>query len=93
MSLLAFLLIFFVDSLCLLRFIQYIICKVHVALWDLSELQALWKWNYTFGKHCYFQTLHFIQEMVQFCRNKELELECHVSFLEDSALRAEETMR
>lgn len=50
MSLLAFLLIFFcsaVGSLCLLWYIQYIICKVHEALWDLSELQLFCKWNYT----------------------------------------------
>lgn len=46
-----------------------------------------------FVKHCYIQTLHFIQEIVQFCRNKEQQLECHVSFLEDSALGAEVRMR
>lgn len=81
-----------VGSLCLLWYMQYIICKVHEALWDLPELQALWKWSYTFCKHCYFQIWHFVWEVVQFCRSKELELEYHVLFLEVSALRAEVRM-
>lgn len=46
MSLSTFLLIFFcttVVSLSLLWYIQYMICKVHEALWDPSELPAVCK--------------------------------------------------
>lgn len=53
-----------VGSLSLLRHVQYMICKAHEALWDLSELQALCKCETTvFVSIVTLQTLHFIQEI------------------------------